>query len=172
MRYVLAMALVLLAAPTANASYIDVARAQWPGSPCAGREIVTIEPLVGVDGLAWKEECRVAIRAGMSEYDTCLVLVHEIGHLAGQEHGEGVMRPSVRGYFHYGCYRAVPRTHITFAAAKEAIYWLTLGEPIHCRRSGYGAVCRAGTARWRISIDPYLGTLKTRLRDAPEARSR
>lgn len=178
MRYVVVLLLLALA-PTAQAAdparYLDTARSLWPGSPCAGQETITTDVPPGFDGLAWSDSCRVTVSPSLSEYATCVTLAHELGHLAGREHSldpnDVMYNPPARVYAH-ACYKAVPRRPVPFSRAKSAIEWLTLGEPIQCRRSGLGAVCRAGTARWRITDDPYRGITKKRLRDGSAASSR
>lgn len=59
----------------------------WPSSPCAGRERAELAPRIvvngrSVDGIAFPDECRVIIKRDLTWYRMCLVLVHELGHLA------------------------------------------------------------------------------------------
>lgn len=103
-------ALAAAVAPTAAsadaadtlARALPIARAAWPGSPCAGRETVQItdrfvDPSESVIGEADLDgSCNVRIRPGLDAYDFCVTLVHEFGHLAGRTHAdvadhEGVM---------------------------------------------------------------------------------
>jgi hypothetical protein len=91
--------------PTADdaarlALYLPLARAAWPGSPCAGREVVHLTgdavlrteapaiagPGEALNGMAAPETCEVWLASGMTEYTFCAVLVHELGHLAGYGH--------------------------------------------------------------------------------------
>jgi hypothetical protein len=83
------------------ALFLPIARAAWPGSPCAGREAVHIQadtllraeaPLVTgdgnsmLDGMAAPETCEIWMAGDLSALTFCSVLVHEFGHLAGREH--------------------------------------------------------------------------------------
>jgi hypothetical protein len=82
------------------AAYLPIARAAWPGSPCAGRENVhlagdailrTEAPAVAgpggaLNGIATPETCEVWLASGMDARTFCTVLVHEFGHLAGRQH--------------------------------------------------------------------------------------
>jgi hypothetical protein len=82
------------------ARYLPLARAAWPSSPCAGREVVHLAgdaalraeaPAVAgageaLYGMAAPEACEVWLASGMTDYTFCTVLVHEFGHLAGYGH--------------------------------------------------------------------------------------
>ena len=82
------------------AAYLPIARAAWPGSPCAGRENVHLAgdatlraqaPAIAgaggaLNGIATPETCKVWLASGMDARTFCTVLVHELGHLAGREH--------------------------------------------------------------------------------------
>jgi hypothetical protein len=82
------------------ARFLPIARAAWPGSPCAGRENVHLAgdavlraeapaiagPGGALNGIATPETCEVWLAAGMDARTFCTVLVHELGHLAGREH--------------------------------------------------------------------------------------
>jgi hypothetical protein len=83
------------------AAFLPIARAAWPGSPCAGREVVHLAgdaalraqapALTGhtgdvLNGMATPATCEVWLAARMSARTFCTVLVHELGHLAGREH--------------------------------------------------------------------------------------
>lgn len=106
MRYWIALALALctvLAAPTAAtgtvlttdaqrlAWFLPTARAQWPDSPCVGKEQVDLGADLSIysrddAGVAFPSECRVEISAGLDDYFFCVALTHEFGHLAGYGH--------------------------------------------------------------------------------------
>jgi hypothetical protein len=111
---VLTLIAVCVAAPAAHAwtpppdddagrleAFLPMARAAWPGSPCAGREAVHLAgddalraqavALTGhtgdvLNGMAAPQTCEVWLASGMSAGTFCAVLVHELGHLAGREH--------------------------------------------------------------------------------------
>ncbi len=82
------------------ALFLPIARAAWPASPCAGREVVHLAsdavldaqapevagPGGTLDGLAEPETCDVWMAGGLTARTFCTVLVHELGHLAGLEH--------------------------------------------------------------------------------------
>jgi hypothetical protein len=82
------------------ATYLETARAYWPGSPCAGRETITLNAEPQIAALArhnahgWGDPntCHVYLRGGMNPTTFCLVLAHELGHTAGAEHtNRGIM---------------------------------------------------------------------------------
>jgi hypothetical protein len=80
--------------------FLPIARAAWPGSPCAGRETVHLAgdvalraaapavagPGEALNGMAEPDTCEVWLATGMSTRTFCAVLVHELGHLAGRAH--------------------------------------------------------------------------------------
>jgi hypothetical protein len=81
--------------------FLPLARAAWPGSPCAGREVVhlaatarlateapalTTNPGDMLEGMAAPATCEVWMAAGLDTLQFCVVLVHEFGHLAGRDH--------------------------------------------------------------------------------------
>lgn len=80
--------------------FLPIARAAWPGSPCAGRESVHVGgdlalrtqapaiagPGESLNGMARPATCEVWLASGMTARTFCAVLVHELGHLAGREH--------------------------------------------------------------------------------------
>jgi hypothetical protein len=90
--------------PAADAArlqrFLPIARAAWPGSPCAGRENVHLSsdaalraqapalagPGEELDGMAEPDTCEVWLAGDLTARTFCTVLVHELGHLAGREH--------------------------------------------------------------------------------------
>jgi hypothetical protein len=85
------------------AQFLPLARAAWPGSPCAGREAIHLHAdgalaaeapvLTGnfhdaLDGMAAPSTCEVWVSSGLSAGKFCTVLVHELGHLAGRPHAD------------------------------------------------------------------------------------
>jgi hypothetical protein len=82
------------------AEFLPIARAAWPGSPCAGRETVHLAgdaalrvqaptiagPGESLNGMAEPVTCEVWLSSTMSVRTFCTVLVHEFGHLAGRGH--------------------------------------------------------------------------------------
>jgi hypothetical protein len=83
------------------ARFLPIARAAWPASPCAGREVVHLGaagPLAAeaprvtgseramLDGMAGPATCEVWMSGNLSALTFCTVLVHEFGHLAGHGH--------------------------------------------------------------------------------------
>jgi hypothetical protein len=110
----LTLALLCVLAPAAHAwteppaddgarlaMFLPVARAAWPGSPCAGREtvflhadaelraeapILTGNPHDALDGMASPSTCEAWLSSGLPAAKFCTVLVHELGHLAGRGH--------------------------------------------------------------------------------------
>jgi hypothetical protein len=81
--------------------FLPLARDAWPGSPCAGREVVHVgadESLTAeaaalapgpgerLEGMAAPASCEVWLAAGLSAQRFCTVLTHELGHLAGRAH--------------------------------------------------------------------------------------
>ena len=78
--------------------FLPIARAAWPSSPCAGRESVHLGgdlalraqapaiagPGESLNGMAEPDTCEVWLATGMTARTFCTVLVHELGHLAGQ----------------------------------------------------------------------------------------
>jgi hypothetical protein len=87
--------------PGRLAAFLPLARAAWPGSPCAGREVVHLAgdavlrsqapALTGqtgdvLNGMASPQTCEIWLTSGMTARTFCTVLVHELGHLAGREH--------------------------------------------------------------------------------------
>jgi hypothetical protein len=115
---VLTLIAVCVAVPTANAwtpppdddpgrltAFLPIARAAWPASPCAGREVVHLAgdaalraqapALTGhtgdvLNGMAAPQTCEIWLATGMTARTFCTVLVHELGHLAGREHTTAV----------------------------------------------------------------------------------
>jgi hypothetical protein len=94
----------LAQSPAADAArvqrFLPIARAAWPGSPCAGRESVHVAadaalraaapaiagPGEALDGMAEADTCEVWLASDMTARTFCAVLVHELGHLAGRAH--------------------------------------------------------------------------------------
>jgi hypothetical protein len=86
--------------PGRLARFLPLARAAWPGSPCTGRETVHLganvvlaeyAPVVaGPDkdlvGMAAPATCEAWLASGLTAFDFCVTLVHELGHLAGRGH--------------------------------------------------------------------------------------
>jgi hypothetical protein len=113
---------------------LDIARMSWPDSPCTGREQITVtdDLPVNINGDAYQDgSCRVDIRAGLSDFGFCVVMVHEFGHLAGREHTdiydhEGVMGPEP--VFYSPCNVVAPRDSPRAAAA--AMFSIS---PARCR---------------------------------------
>src|SRR3954449_3921765 len=80
--------------------FLPIARAAWPGSPCAGRESLHVGgdlalraqapaiagPGESLNGMAEPGTCEVWLASGMTARTFCAVLVHELGHLDGREH--------------------------------------------------------------------------------------
>ena len=80
--------------------FLPIARAAWPGSPCASREQVHLGadaalraqapalagPGESLNGMAEPDTCEVWLSSTMSARTFCTVLVHEFGHLAGRGH--------------------------------------------------------------------------------------
>jgi hypothetical protein len=80
--------------------FLPIARAAWPGSPCAGREAVHLAgdaalraqapaiagPGESLNGMAEPDTCEVWLSSTMTARTFCTVLVHEFGHLAGRGH--------------------------------------------------------------------------------------
>lgn len=81
------------------AAYLDVARSYWPGSRCAGREVVRLRAddeiarwrpdVANAHGAAFADACTILLRGDLPAERFCFVLAHELGHLAGREHEEG-----------------------------------------------------------------------------------
>lgn len=115
MRPLLTILTVLLALPGAPAAavwtppptsdqaraelYLPIARAAWPQSPCAGREVVHTGPDADVAlaandritgeasiGMADPATCEIWLHTGRSAEEECDTLVHEAGHDAGYGH--------------------------------------------------------------------------------------
>jgi hypothetical protein len=86
--------------PARLQEFLPIARAAWPGSPCAGRETVHVAgdlalraqaPAIAgpggeLNGMAEPATCEVWLASGMTARTFCAVLVHELGHLAGRGH--------------------------------------------------------------------------------------
>lgn len=88
---------------------LRIARATWPDSPCNGRERVAfLTPDLQNGKLTFRGQtgdafammdgsCRVYISdEPMSDYTLCTVIVHEFGHLDGQQHSndpDSIMYP-------------------------------------------------------------------------------
>jgi hypothetical protein len=82
------------------ARFLPIARAAWPDSPCAEREVVHLAsdvelrteapaiagPGEALNGMAAPATCEIWLATGLSDYTFCTVLVHELGHLAGHAH--------------------------------------------------------------------------------------
>lgn len=167
------IALVFLAfSGTANAvepwqvgESIRIARAAWPDSRCAGREIISPEAPPesgdgdapgGVDG-----SCVVRIRDDLDPHRFCVALVHEFGHLAGQPHTtSGVMSNSP--FVEYAPCNAVAEPLFPISARRAASEWKT--PPLaNCRfvarRDDVRRVYRCGmwvvTVRWWSPVFGY-----------------
>lgn len=81
--------------------FLGIARAAWPVSPCAGREIVHTGAaadayLAGIAtgegnrivGHALPATCEIWLHSGLPDLEFCDVLVHEDGHDAGYGHSD------------------------------------------------------------------------------------
>ncbi len=81
--------------------WLPLARAAWPDSSCAGREVVHLDAAVALraeapvlapgsseplQGMAEPATCEAWVAGGLSPLRFCTVLVHELGHLAGRGH--------------------------------------------------------------------------------------
>jgi len=80
--------------------FLPIARAAWPGSPCAGRESIHVAgdtalraqatalagPGESLNGMAEPDTCEVWLAGDLTARTFCTVLVHELGHLAGRAH--------------------------------------------------------------------------------------
>jgi hypothetical protein len=164
-----ALALLAFACPTASATtesrvqdLLPVARAHWPDSPCAGREVVAVtrglrtvqgDPAMG---MAWVGDggCRVEIRSGLTDYELCTVLVHELGHLAGQAHSDDPASPMYDGpdpALNEACDAAT--LHVLRLASARARVTRAVHGPgwlVRCRRlSRLHAMCSAVRERER-----------------------
>ncbi len=113
--FLLTLTLLPVAAPAAAAGwseppaddgerlerFLPLARAAWPGSPCAGREVVHVDAAAALraeapaiapeareplQGMAEPATCEAWVAGGLSALRFCAVLVHELGHLAGRGH--------------------------------------------------------------------------------------
>src|SRR6185312_12576684 len=76
------------------ARFLPIARAAWPGSPCAGRENVHLGgdlalraaapavagPGESLNAMAEPQTCEVWLASELSARTFCTVLVHEFGH--------------------------------------------------------------------------------------------
>ncbi len=76
--------------------FLPIARAAWPGSPCAGHEVIHLraDALLNADaptfgalpsqliGLTNPATCEIWIRSGLNADAFCTVLTHEMGHEA------------------------------------------------------------------------------------------
>jgi len=142
--------------PGRLAAFLPMAHAAWPGSPCAGREVVHLAgdaalraqsaALTGhtgdvLNGMAAPETCEIWLTSGMTARTFCTVLVHEFGHLAGREH------TTVKGDIMNG------EGDIDWAACERATVppiTVMLEEEVR-------SVLPAPAAAWRISCGPKRG---------------
>jgi hypothetical protein len=135
------------------ARWLPLARAAWPGSPCAGREVVHLRAdadlaaeapslapnaVAPLQGMAAPSSCEAWIAAGLSPLRFCTVLVHEVGHLAGRDHtaGAGDVMNGAGDIGHEPCERAV-RPPLTVLIDQEL-----------------RALLPAPRAAWRIGCGP------------------
>lgn len=181
LRVILATAVSLLCcAVTAHADTISdtlpTARAQWPNSPCAGVEQVTVgdaTAAAGKDawGAAWQDgSCRTIIdtRIINDPYKVCIVLTHELGHLAGLGRLDtGIMSPMAIDDYP-PCYPFHPDLHFDSRLAAIAVpingHWR-----VRCSKTtDYTAVCvgRLGhhaERRWVARLNAANGYVFERL---------
>ncbi len=83
------------------------ARSAWPDSPCQGRERIMWDTKLartfGKDTIAgaWMDgSCRIVLSNSLAHANRrtfCLILTHELGHLAGYNHVEGAGAKSPLG---------------------------------------------------------------------------
>lgn len=132
-------------ARTVRPDYIDAARAAWPGSPCEGRETITVlddgqmlarygpSPLGLPYGGMASEGCNVTMRAAIVDSGPgCYVLTHEFGHLAGHPHSDD------------------PRSLMFSAAEHPGVTWDAVYEP--CDRAAHPMTLR----RARYAVRQHL----------------
>jgi hypothetical protein len=143
---------------------LPIARAAWPDSPCAGHETIRLRDDAAIaamsdDGIGFADPaaCTAGIASGLDGYSFCVVLVHELGHLAGREHSNNprsVMYATPARY--PPCRRAFPALS-PMAQAKALIRDGFLPAPrarwrIACTRPrGHHAVCTGASAAARAT---------------------
>jgi len=131
------------------AAYLDVARSYWPGSRCAGREVIRLRAdeeiahwrpdAANAHGVAFTDTCTVLLRGDLPAERFCFVLAHELGHLAGREHeeGESVMSPDTS--------RLGPCVAAT-ATIERSLVWYDLVSRLPRRGRGWHIVRRGPRA--------------------------
>lgn len=163
------------------AAFLPIARAAWPDSPCRSREVVHLHAdqwLAASDrqdggdiasgGRSWAPGCEVWLASSKAggdwpttitgAYEFCVVLVHELGHLAGRAHtvtpGD-VMNESSADAEYRPC-RAATTPPDSWVA--EQLVRAQLPPPV---------------AKWRVVCTPLRGAAHPRCRaERPAARTR
>ena len=141
------------------AEFLPLARAAWPGSPCAGRETIHVHadaaladeaPVVtgnlhdALDGMAAPSTCEVWLSGGLAAGRFCTVLVHEMGHLAGRGHTD-VPADVMNG-----------EGDIDFAPCDDAV----TPPPALAMLDEVRSILPAPRADWRISCGPRRGAAR------------
>lgn len=160
--------------PAFQAAVQRVAEGQFPNSPCAGRVVAEfnadiasyLPPGETALGIAWRDECRLAIATLSDPQQWCEVYAHEYGHLAGYGHedrrvADGAMRTRTRWDTPYRpCLRAAGRV-VSGPAARRAVRREVRAEHPGARR--LRVTCRATAsvdrrvcrARWSGGTERY-----------------
>ncbi|WP_272472612.1 hypothetical protein [Baekduia alba] len=165
-------------------SFLPVARVSWPGSACAGREVVQLDADAALDvadaetlqagdrsaGRALAGSCTIEMRHITDPWMFCSVLVHEEGHLAGFGHtgavGESqapagelaaVMQPVMAGFFP-ACDRRLTAASTDYRG--RAVRWLWAALPGPYGRWVIGCAWGRCAARdslrlWRTRVYRY-----------------
>lgn len=167
-----------LSAPAVQAAApnpVAIAAAMFPSSPCNGQIVVefdanldpTRDAEAAINDLSrYSLDCvvrfRTAAYTAMTQHQRCATFVHEAGHLAGLEHGPGIMGKHAPHEYFAPCATVRDRVRHYLASrpgAFSASCGKQTGSVMVCRVEREGARGR-GTRRYRVRVNGEQFTLR------------